>query len=129
MNLRFERRGDLDLEVFREELLQFLHLIQIFQLKLDLAVFLAATLVESIVAFPILQPNIEILNKMKASCLIKQYLFHYPIKKNEEKGRSLPSTSCFIVLSTLSWLPLLPSLFYLIVLPSFYPFVSSSPKF
>jgi hypothetical protein len=59
MNLCLERRGDLDLEVFREELLQFLHLVQIFQLKLDLAVLVAATPVKSTVAFPILQPNIE----------------------------------------------------------------------
>jgi hypothetical protein len=59
MNLCFERWGDLDLEVFHEELLQFLHLVQIFQLKLDMTVLLAATPLESPVAFPIMQPNIE----------------------------------------------------------------------
>jgi hypothetical protein len=59
MNLCFEREGDLYLEVFCEELLQFLHLIQIFQLKLDLAIFLTITLVESTIAFSIMQPNIE----------------------------------------------------------------------
>jgi hypothetical protein len=59
MNLCFEKRGDLDLQVFCEELLQFSHLVQIFQLKLHLAMLLAATPIESTVAFPILQPNIE----------------------------------------------------------------------
>ncbi len=63
-------------------------------------------------------------------------------KKNEEKGGSLPSSShfslslldlysalCFCpsVSSAFSWLPLLPSCFRLLVLPSlFCPLVSSS---
>jgi len=67
-------------------------------------------------------------------------------KKNQEKGRSLPSSSCYalsltfalsllpscfcpFISSVFSWLPLLSSYFWLLVLPFFFsPPASSSPK-
>lgn len=49
------------MEVFCEEFVAILsHLVQIFQLEFNLAVLLAPTHIECRVAFPSLQPNIEL---------------------------------------------------------------------